>query len=171
VSLVLIKTELARIWRLNGVTVLYPTAAEPHGCHGSSLQSVTALIMGSPDELRRVVGVNAGEDALALAVYGRGSRATTVAVLGDRAQRLLRVGNGSPACTPLSLSLLIARLAAHEIAHVLLGSCAHARQGLMRPAYDSRDGWLAADDACYKLEPGALEMVHRRLGQADRLAR
>jgi hypothetical protein len=62
-----------------------------------------------------------------------------------------------------SLSLMVARVAAHELGHVLLRSRSHSKCGLMRSAYDRHDASFAPDDA-YRLNARDREVVQGNLG-------
>jgi hypothetical protein len=101
---------------------------------------------------------------VAVGVLQAGARLARVYVFLDRARRLLD-GPGHPGDghEQAALSLLVARLAAHEIGHVLLRSPSHTRQGLMRAAFDSRDGWQQPD-AAYRLSPWDQAAARRTLG-------
>lgn len=54
----------------------------------------------------------------------------------DRTRSLARETGGS-------LGLILGHTIAHEVGHLLLGSQSHARQGIMRPRWNSRDLHLA----------------------------
>lgn len=162
VAIDVVKTELARVWALNGVVVRYPNAADPQGCAGA-LRVVVNLVDGQGTR-HAVKALHASDAAVAVGVLHAGAGLARVYVFLDRARRLLD-GPGHPGDghEQVALSLLVARLAAHEIGHVLLRSPSHAREGLMRAKFDSRDGWQQ-QDAAYRLSPRDQAAVCRALG-------
>jgi len=163
------KVELARIWRLNGVAVVYPTAADPQRCDDRWSRSVVVFLVDRPEVLWRLPRVNVAPDAVAVTTLCGGALVARIHVFVGRAERLLE---GTEHSSQLSLSLMVARLAAHEVGHVLLGSRSHASCGLMRGTYDLRDAWLCPDHL-YLLTARERETVHRNLASplVDRPAR
>ena len=68
----------------------------------------------------------------------------------------------------LCLSLLLGRVIAHEMGHILLRSTAHSPEGLMRRHFDVVDGWLLPDEM-YMLSPQERARVQRNLADTPPL--
>lgn len=157
-SLEVFRAELLRLWRDNGVDlVLLDRGVPPF--EGKAPTPGPTLIMlsdGVPTLLERAGG--------AISPRGLG---TTLRPAGPVFVRVERVRQLVAACTSpagpfVTLSLILARVVAHELGHVLLGTGEHAETGLMRESFGCEDTEFVAGEQ-YRLTPGEFAAVHANL--------
>jgi hypothetical protein len=117
-------TEAERIWRAEGVQLLWIDSTQP--------SAVRIVVLHGPRPIRSA--------PYALASFDK-SRAEIVAMLNATQQVIqewLRTGENGPTIRlEHALGLALGRVIAHEIGHHLLGN-EHAPRGLMRAVFDAR---------------------------------
>ena len=130
-------SEAERIWRREGVSLQWPSAA---GVDASAPLHV--LVIARPEALKK-------GDALrwpvAELVPQTNRRALAIASIAG-AERVLWEATGHrtallerPEVTEYRLGVVLGRAVAHEIGHYLLATRTHADSGLMRASIDSRE--------------------------------
>jgi hypothetical protein len=154
-----IKAEISRIWRLNGVTVVYP--AEDGLCPGPIGSIIRAYLADSPETFPEEARPHVVRRAIGAGQWNGSAPGPVVYAFIERADRLLKRGPRLKS-RHLRLSLILGRAIAHEMGHVLLRSAAHSPRGLMRGHYGVVDGWLLPDDH-YRLTPTERATVRRNL--------
>jgi hypothetical protein len=88
-------------------------------------------------------------------VNDRGPSTVATVYAAAVAERARRTGG--------SLAMMVGRVAAHELGHLLLGSNAHAAHGLMKPSWDLQR--IDRGDWAFTVEDAAT--IRRRLQQRD----
>ena len=129
------REEATRIWSRHRVTLSWTTRAQ---C------DETVPIVFDADRLRAIAGTKR-ENALALTVFSGRSRVVYVST--SRAYQLVlqlhdMVAEGE---RDIRGGMLLGRVVAHELGHVLLGATSHTDSGLMRPMFGAEDV-LSGDD-------------------------
>ena len=136
----MMREEATRIWLRQGIALTWKRPA-PNGC------VTTVPIVFDAEQLKSIAN-GKHRDALAVTVFSGRSRVVYVSVA--RAFQMLaeiREATTLPAEGERDLrgGLLIGRIVAHELGHVLLTTLAHSTSGLMRPVFGLRDV-VASDD-------------------------
>ena len=167
VALNAFQTELARIWRLNGVELVFRDAGAPT-CQGQSLRSLVLWVVDN--EKRLPPGIIVNPSSLGATLLQDDVPGGVAWVLVDRVVQWAARQHTRSADLPGVFWCLMGRLAAHEVGHALLRSAVHSGRGLMRPAFSARDLWLspADDDGAYSLSIEERAAVSRQLGSGVR---
>ena len=135
-----LRDEATRIWLRHGIVLTWKQPA-PDGC------VATVPIVFDADQLKKIVN-GKHQDALAVTVFSGRSRVVYVSVA--RAFQMLtqiRESTALPAEGERNVrgGMLLGRIVAHELGHVLLTTLSHSTSGLMRPVFGLRDVLLADD--------------------------
>jgi hypothetical protein len=156
-----VKAEIERIWRLNGVAITFPEGKET--CPESTARQILVYIGDRPEAF--AAPPKAPGSSLGVTLVDHGIPIAVVYAFIDRAERRIEEGpRVGP--TQLRLCLLLGRVIAHEIGHVLLRSRTHAAWGLMRAGFDGADCGFRVP-AAYALTPEQRAVVHRHLAGAS----
>ena len=156
------KEEATRIWDRHGIALNWAQPASPKpgeangegGPAGTTCRTVVPILFDERAMLKETGGSHA--DALGLTVFH--GRSQTVYVSVSRAFKMLGQSShfdkavGSQGERDYRGGVLIGRVVAHELGHVLLTSMAHTEDGLMRPVFGLRDV-LSPDDKTTDLSP------------------
>ena len=153
-------TEADRIWRREGVRLIWPT-----NTHDRAPLRVLVItrreVLTTRDQARWAVGElvpQTGQRALAIASIAGAER-----VLVEANTRRLRLFD-SRGSDEYRLGVVLGRAVAHEIGHYLLATATHADRGLMRAAIDA--GEFADPGArTFALDDAAGDWLRRRLPQ------
>ena len=130
------REEAARIWERHGIALNWRQPAEKQSC-----RIVVPIVFDGRELLKQ--GGKPGRDALGLTVFH--GRSQTVYVSAPRAFKMLGEtatfdkAVGSQGERDYRGGVLIGRVVAHELGHVLLMSLEHTESGLMRPVFGLRD--------------------------------
>jgi len=143
-----VKEEASRIWIRQGIALTWTGPA------AETCRAVVPIIFDASELLTQ--GGRSSADALGLTVFL--GRAQTIYVSAPRAFKML--GQTSAFDQAVATQgerdyrggLLIGRVVAHELGHVLLTTTAHSQTGLMRPVFGLRDV-LSTDSATTDLSP------------------
>jgi hypothetical protein len=136
------RVEATRIWARQRVALSWSKPV-PANC-----DDVVPIVFDN-DKLRKIAGARR-DDALALTVFSGRSRIVYVSVT-----RVFQLVAQLRQSTPQIVSdgerdirggMLLGRVVAHELGHVLLTTTAHSISGLMRPIYGTGDV-LSADES------------------------
>lgn len=142
------RSEASRIWLSHGIMLRW-TQPAPGEC-----DTVVPLVFDET-RLRRALGRKASE-AMAVTVFLGRSRIVYVSAPRAFAMlaRLHEVDAGivSGGARELRGGVLLGRVVAHELGHVLLNTTAHADAGLMRPVFGKKDA-LSSAAATTELSP------------------
>ena len=136
------KEEAARIWERHGIVISW-SEPTPQTC-----RTVVPIVFDARQLLAQ--GGKASREALGLTVVL--GRSQTIYVSASRAFKMLSETSqfdkavASQGERDYRGGVLIGRVIAHELGHVLLTSMAHSEKGLMRPMFRLRDV-LSPDDA------------------------
>ena len=141
------REEATRIWLRHGVALTW--TQHPR----ADCQTVVPIVFDA-EQLTKM-GRGKYADALAVTIFSGGSRVVYVSaphafqMLAQLPEisRIESVGERD-----LRGGLLIGRVVAHELGHVLLTTVAHSPTGLMRPVFGLKDV-LSADDRMTDLSP------------------
>ena len=140
------REEATRIWLRHGVALTW--SAQPAG---TACDATVPLVF---DE-ERMASVSSGKykDALAITVFSGQSRVVYVSVprafkMLSQVREFTRIDTDGE--RDVRGGMLIGRIVAHELGHVLLTTMSHSRTGLMRPVFGPRDV-LSADDRTTEL--------------------
>jgi hypothetical protein len=134
------RSEASRIWLAHGI-ILRWTSSSTGGC-----EIVVPLVF---DETRLREALE-GRSTQALAATEFSGRSRVIYVSARRAFEMLaripeaHAGVISGGAREPRGGMLLGRVAAHEIGHVLLNSTAHANAGLMRPIFEQKDALSSA---------------------------
>jgi hypothetical protein len=132
-----IRQEIVRIWQSNGVTVLSPDRRGE--CTQPTGQTVLLVLVDEPRDLGKPVIVSVSPEAVGATVNLNDVPTNLIMAFAERAvaavQQVARCSVSPSRC----VSLLLGRVIAHELGHVLLRTTVHVRDGLMRPAFNERD--------------------------------
>jgi hypothetical protein len=154
-----VTAETDRIWRLNGVEIVY---GGPDGlCPEGTARSILVYVSQGPESFVTRPSVRLSTLGATLVVDGK--PVAVVHAFVDRAERLLEEGPRILS-SQLRLAMLLGRVIAHEIGHVLLGTTQHSASGLMRANYEGRDCSIRPD-AAFVLTTHERALVHRRLAE------
>ena len=143
-----VKEEATRIWDRHGVALSWAQPAT------TTCRTVVPIIF---DE-RAMLKETGRSHAAALGLTAFHGRAQTIYVSVPRAFKMLGDTSqfdkavGSQGERDYRGGVLIGRVVAHELGHVLLTSMAHTESGLMRPVFGLRDV-LSTDDKTTDLSP------------------
>jgi hypothetical protein len=154
--------ETERIWRREGVKLVWPATSAPEFAAPLRVLVITrreALARG--DRERWAVGElvpQTGQRALAIASIAGAER---VLVEAD-ARRLQLLESRESA--DYRLGLVLGRAVAHEIGHYLLATKTHADRGLMRAAIDARE-FADPGARTFTLDEAAGDWLRHRLTQ------
>lgn len=137
-----LQEEIARIWRSNGVEVVYARAERYEVCPGAVSRTLVLWILDSEADLPP--GITVGGGALGSTLATQGALRDLMFVFVTRVEQWVAGhGGGRSVLVPVHFSTLLARVAAHEMGHALLRSAAHSDRGLMRAHFDTADLRLA----------------------------
>lgn len=158
-----VEGEIKRIWRLNGVALVLPSGKEL--CPAGTARSILVYLVDNPETFPEPSRPRVAPSVLAATASAGRRPAPLVYAFIERAVRQVERG---PEVGPMQprLSLILGRVIAHEIGHVLLDSAAHSPRGLMRARFSGGDCVLRPDDA-YTLTPDERVVVHRNLAGAS----
>jgi hypothetical protein len=135
---VAIRHEVAAIWQANGVRVIYADRAT-RSCAPPADRAVLVLVVDGPSALPARLRSGLSRSALGATVSHDGVPSNLAMAFADRAataaRRSVTCAPGPGAC----MSRLLARVIAHELGHILLGTGAHASTGLMRATFTASD--------------------------------
>jgi hypothetical protein len=154
-------SEAERIWRREGVKLVWPTASV------DELAPLRILVITRREALAKggnehwAVGElvpQTGQRALAIASITGAER---VLVEGGPRQLLL----DSPEFAQYRLGVVLGRAVAHEIGHYLLATATHADRGLMRASIDARE-FGDPGARTFTLDEAAGDWLRHRLTQA-----
>ena len=143
-----VKEEATRIWIRQGIALNWTDPA------AETCRTVVPIIFDGSELLKQ--GGRSSGDALGLTVFL--GRSQTIYVSAPRAFKMLGQTStfdkavASQGERDYRGGVLLGRVVAHELGHVLLTSMAHSQTGLMRPVFGLRDV-LSADDATTDLSP------------------
>lgn len=148
--------EASRIWRRHGITLTWTRPTESCG--------MTVPVVFDDSEFRRRGGARR-DAALGLTVFL--GRAHTVYISQPRARdmvaklRHLTPNMADSGERSARVGVLLGRVVAHELGHVLLTTVSHSESGLMRPEFGWRDV-LVTDDSMTDLSPEQTTLLARR---------
>lgn len=137
------RKEASRIWLPHGIMLRW-TAPVPGEC-----DMVVPVVF---DE-KRLRSALAGKSAQAMAVTVFSGRSRVVYVSAPRAFEMLArmhekyAGIVTGGAREPRAGMLLGRMLAHELGHVLLNTTAHADAGLMRPIFTQNDALSSANGA------------------------
>jgi hypothetical protein len=157
-----LRAEATRIWARHRVTVSWSKPV-PVNC-----DEVVPIVFDS-DRLRRIAGPKR-DDALALTVFSGRSRIVYVSIA--RAFQLVgQLRESSPTIysdgeRDIRGGILLGRVVAHELGHVLLTTTAHSTTGLMRAIYGTGDV-LSADESTTALSSSEQGRLALRFSLTD----
>jgi len=146
-AFVTMREEATRIWLRHGIALTW--TQHPR----AECQTVVPIVFDA-EQLTKL-GREKYADALAVTIFSGSSRVVYVS-----APRAFRMLGQLPEVTRIESlgerdlrgGLLMGRVVAHELGHVLLTTLAHSQTGLMRPVFGLRDV-LSADDRMTDLSP------------------
>jgi hypothetical protein len=143
-----VRDEIVRIWRLNGVEIVYPRSQSGGSSPEQSPRSAVAFILGSVEDLPAQFRSKVSPLAFGATLSNEGVPLPVAYAFVDRALRLVRhAQRDASGLQKLRLSLLLGRIVAHEMGHILLRSGSHSDRGLMRPTFDYLDLMPGCDGA------------------------
>jgi hypothetical protein len=155
-----VRDEIVRIWRLNGVEVVYPHSSSEVSRTVQSPRSAVVFLLGSAEDLPAQFLSGVSRSAFGATLADGGVTLPVTYAFIDRALRFVRhAQRDASGHQELTLSLLLGRIVAHEIGHVLLRSVAHSSTGLMRSSFDYFD-LMPGGDCAYKLTAEERTAVH-----------
>jgi hypothetical protein len=143
-----LKEEAAHIWIRHGMVLKWTTEAR------DACDVVVPIFFDEREMVKQ--GGRSRSDALGLTVFF--GRAQTIYVSVPRAFRLLgQMGQFNTVAAAQGEwdyrgGMLLGRVVAHELGHVLLTTLKHADSGLMRPVFTARDA-LSPDEKATDLSP------------------
>lgn len=132
-----LEDEIARIWRLNGVEVVY-ARAENHGfCPEAASRTLVLWVLDSAAGLPP--GIVVRGPALGAVLAPEGAPQNLVFVFVAAAEQWVADRGWQSALIPVHFSTFLARVAAHEMGHALLHRSSHSDLGLMRAQFGKAD--------------------------------
>jgi hypothetical protein len=156
-----VKKEVTRIWRANGVEIVHPGRGS-HSCLEETDETMRLVLADHPSDLPKRLVVRMSPRALGATIQLGGVPTNLVLAFADRAVTAAGKVTGCVSRQSSCVSLLLARVIAHELGHVLLRTSEHSRDGLMRPMFDIDDALAAPGDA-YLLAADERDRVARHL--------
>ncbi|MCX6552367.1 MAG: hypothetical protein NTY02_15420, partial [Acidobacteria bacterium] len=147
----IVKDEIVRIWRLNGVEITYLDNSSGGTSPTQNRRSIVASIIGSREDLPARFRATVSPRAFGVTLTSGGVPVpVTYAFAGPALRLVRRAQQATSGVQELWLCQLLGRIVAHEIGHVLLRSGAHSDNGLMRPTFDLTD-LMPGRDGAYML--------------------
>jgi hypothetical protein len=160
-----VKKEVTRIWRANGVEVVYPERGS-HSCLEATDETVRLVLVDHPSDLPKRLVARVSLRALGATIQLGGVPTNLVLAFAERAVTAAGKVTGCVSRESSCVSLLLARVIAHELGHVLLRSGAHGRTGLMRATF-AQDDLGTSPIERYLLADNERDRVLARLGKRD----
>ncbi len=155
--------EVTAIWKSQGVTIEWLSPTEwlcPIGNGRTRGGRLRVLVFPRSDS------ASSERNTMAVAELLRPDSGHAVAIAYIAVAKRI-VEDALPRFPPLTaldhyrLGLVLGRAVAHEIGHYLLGTHTHARRGLMRPRFDSRE-FSDLRPGAFKLDPDAARWLKDR---------
>jgi len=141
----LVRREVDAIWAAHAVRVEW-SRAEPTGCVRVVIDRPASVLPAGREEQWSVASSRIVEGRVSPPIY----------VSLDAAERVVRAASppySTPALAGIMVTRVLGRAMAHELAHVLLNTRAHAPHGLLRGrftaddfVYPGREGFRLDDD-------------------------
>jgi hypothetical protein len=153
--------EIERIWRREGVKLVWPTASVDESAALRILVIARREAVAKGGNERWAVGElvpQTGRRALAIASIA-GAERVIVEADARRLQLLESRESGD-----YRLGLVLGRAVAHEIGHYLLATATHADRGLMRASIDARE-FADPGARTFTLDEAAGDWLRHRLTQ------
>jgi hypothetical protein len=154
-----LREEATRIWAQHRVSIRWGSELPPAT---AGYQAVVPLIF---DHRKMSEWADGPHDSLARTVFF--GRTQTVYVSMDRVWRMLRAfrssipGIDADTSREIRAGVLMGRVVAHELGHVLLMTVRHSTEGLMRPTFSLRDV-IGNEEALTALMPADSEKLAMR---------
>lgn len=154
-ELELMLAEMQRIWRMNGVDLVFPDLVTGAPCRQPAARAVLLFVVDGEQHLPS--GIHVPASAIGATASDGRKPVPIICVMAGRARQWAS-GLSHVQQDRCLLWRFLGRVAAHELGHVLLQTAAHRLGGLMRPGFDQRD-LRPADDHAYLLGSRDREVV------------